>query len=120
MWRMRLLIAYEDHHNLYSEAMEHAIHESRSHLEVEVARASELETEIERFDPHMVLCELPNPAHSGGRGAWVKNSYEPGEPSEVCIDGRRWELENPMLNELLAIIDETEELVRTGRAPEGC
>jgi len=29
-------------------------------------------------------------------------------------------LENPTLEELMAIIDEMEELVRTGRAPEGC
>jgi hypothetical protein len=29
-------------------------------------------------------------------------------------------LENPTLEELMAIIDETEELVRTGPAPEGC
>ena len=117
---MRLLIAYEDSHNLYSEAMERAIGVSRPHLEIEVARTSELETEMERFDPHMVLCEQPNPAHPGGRGAWVKHSYEPSEPSEVCLGGRRWELENPTLEELIAIIDETEELVRTGRAPKGC
>ncbi len=117
---MRLLIAYEDSHNLYSEAMERVIRDSRPHLEIEVARMSELEVEIERFEPHMVLSERPNPAYPGGRGAWVKHSYEPGEPSEVCLDGRRWELDNPTLDELQAIIDETEELVRTGRAPEGC
>ncbi len=117
---MRLLIAFEDSHNLYSDAMKRAIRDSRPHLEIEIARTSELEAEIERFDPHMVLCERPNPAQPGGRGAWVKSSYEPGEPSEVCLDGRRWELDNPTMGELLAIIDETERLVRTGRDPEGC
>jgi hypothetical protein len=50
----------------------------------------------------------------------VKSSYEPDEPSEVCLDGRRWELDNPTMGELLAIIDETERLVRTGRDLEGC
>jgi hypothetical protein len=29
-------------------------------------------------------------------------------------------LDNPTINELLAIIDETEELVRTGHDLEGC
>jgi hypothetical protein len=117
---MRLLIAYEDSHNLYSEAMERAIRNSRPHLEIKIARTSELEAEIERFAPHMVLCERRNLAQPGGAGAWVKNSYEPGEPSEVCIDGRRWKLDNPTMNELLAIIDETEELMRTGHDVEGC
>jgi hypothetical protein len=117
---MRLLIAYEDSHNLYSEAMERAIRNSRPHLEIKIARTSELEAEIERFAPHMVLCERRNLAHPGDAGAWVKSSYEPSEPSEVCLDGRRWELDNPTINELLAVIDETEELVRTGRELEGC
>jgi hypothetical protein len=117
---MRLLIAHEDSHSLYSEAMERAIRNRRPHLEIKITRASELEAEFERFAPHMVLCERRNLAQPGGAGAWVKNSYEPSEPSEVCLDGRRWDLDNPTINELLAIIDETEELVRTGRDLEGC
>jgi hypothetical protein len=68
----------------------------------------------------MVLCERRNLAHPGGAGAWVRNSYEPSEPSEVCLDGRRWELDNAAVDELLAIIDETEELVRTGHGLAGC
>jgi hypothetical protein len=47
-------------------------------------------------------------------------SDDPDEPSEVCIDGRYRRLENPGLEEMLGIIDETEELVRTGREPRGC
>jgi hypothetical protein len=68
----------------------------------------------------MVLCERRNLAHPGGAGAWVRNSYEPSEPSEVCLDERRWELDNPTVDELLAIINETEELVRTGHGLAGC
>jgi hypothetical protein len=112
---MRLLIAYEDSHNVYSEAIEKAIGASRPHLQIKAVRISELEAQIEHFEPHMVLCERPKPARSGGTGAWVKHSYEPSEASEVCLDGRRWELENPSLEKLLEIIDETEELVRSGR-----
>ena len=120
MWRMRLLIAYEESHNLYGEVMELVIRELRPQLEIKAVRMAQLETDLERFAPHMVLSERPNPAYPGARGAWVTHSYEPGEPSQGCLDGRRWELENPKLEELMAIIDETEELVRTGRAPEGC
>jgi hypothetical protein len=47
-------------------------------------------------------------------------SDDPDEPSEVCIDGRHRGLENPGLEEMLEIIDGTEELVRSGRDLKGC
>jgi len=47
-------------------------------------------------------------------------SDDPDEPSEVCINGRHRSLENPGLEEMLAIIDEAEEMVRPGHALMGC
>ena len=41
-------------------------------------------------------------------------------PARVCLAGRRWELEEVELSDLLSIVDRTEELVRTGRDPVGC
>jgi hypothetical protein len=58
---------------------------------------------------------------AGGRAAWVLLSDDPDELSEVfCIDGRHRRLENPGLEEILEIIDQTEELVWTGRELRGC
>jgi hypothetical protein len=51
---------------------------------------------------------------------WVLLSDELEEPSEVCIDGLHRRLENPGLEQILEIIDETEALVRTGRELRGC
>jgi hypothetical protein len=47
-------------------------------------------------------------------------SPEPDEPSEVCVGGRRRKVENPGMEELLRIVDETEGSVRTGRGLGGC
>ena len=47
-------------------------------------------------------------------------SDDPEEPSEVCIDGRHRRLENPGLEQILEIIDQTEALVRTGRELRAC
>ena len=47
-------------------------------------------------------------------------SEEPEEPSEVCVAGRRRGAQNPGVEELLAVIDETEGLVRTGGRLGGC
>ena len=73
-----------------------------------------------RFDPHLVVSSRPNTFEAGGRTAWVLLSEDPEEPSEVCIDGRHGRLENPGLEEVLEIIDETEELVRPGCELRGC
>ncbi len=75
--------------------------------------------EVERFDPHLVS-SLPNTVDPGGRAAWVTLSEDPDEPSEVCVAGRRRGARNPGMEELLAVIDETEGLVRTGGRLGGC
>ena len=117
---MRALIVYEDSHRSYGEAMVGAVRASRPSLEVALAHLRELEAELERFDPHLVVSSRPNTFEAGGRAAWVLLSDDPEEPSEVCIDGRHRRLENPGLEEILGIIDETEELVGTGRELRGC
>jgi hypothetical protein len=117
---MRLLIAYEDSHLAYGTVMEKVIRDLRPHLQVRAVEMDELEAHIERFDPHVVISERRNPAQPGGRVAWIMLSYDPGEPSEVCLEGRYSELENPGLEKLLAIVDQAEESVREGRRLGGC
>src|SRR5215213_4086191 len=117
---MRALIVYEDSHRSYGEAMVGAVRANRPGLEVMLAHLRELEAELERFDPHLVMCSRPNTFDPGGRAVWVLLSDDPNEPSEVCINGRHRRLQNPGLEEMLAIIDETEEMVRPGRALMGC
>ena len=118
---MRALIVYEDSHRSYGEAMVGAVRASRPGLEeVALAHLRDLEAELERFDPHLVVSSRPNTFEAGGRAAWVLLSDDPEEPSEVCIDGRHRRLENPGLEQILEIIDETAELVQSGRELRGC
>jgi hypothetical protein len=118
---MRVLIVYEDSHRAYGEAMVGAVRASRPDLEeVSLAHLRDLEAEVERFDPHLVVSSRANTLDPGARAAWVLLSDDPDDPSEVCIDGRHRRLENPGLEQILEIIDETEKLVRTGRELRGC
>ena len=117
---MRVLIVYEDSHRSYGEAMVGAVGESRPSLKVALAHLRELEAELERFDPHLVVSSRANPFEVGTRAAWVLLSDDPDEPSEVCIDGQHRRLENPGLEEMLEIIDETERLVGSGHELRGC
>ena len=118
---MRILIAYEESHRLYMDALESAIKMHRPRVEVEGAEdLGALEAEVERLNPHLVISSRLNTVDPGGRVAWYKLSHDPDEESAICLDGETSGLANPGLEELLRIIDETEELVRTGRDLGGC
>lgn len=117
---MRVLISYEESHRAYSNAVEGVIRGLRPSVEVAAVRPRELESEVERFDPHLVVCSRPNVVDPGRRAAWFRLSPEPDEPSEICLDGQRLERNNPGLDDLLEAIDETEKLIQTGRDLGGC
>jgi hypothetical protein len=117
---MRILIAYEDSHRSYGQTLAGAIRGLRPVVETAVVQVRELEAEVGRFDPHLVVCNRPNTFDLGGRSAWLRLSDEPEEPSEFCLAGRHWGAENPGLDEVLAFIEETEKLLRPGRTLGGC
>ena len=114
------MIVYEDSHRAYGEALEGAVQGLRPGAEVLLVQARELTGEVERFDPHLVVSGLPNSVDPGGRTAWVTLSEDPEEPSEVCVGGRRRGMQNPGMEELLTVLDETAELVQTGARLGGC
>ena len=117
---MRVLIAYEDTHRVYAEAMRHVIGPLRPDVEVATCGVAELGAGVGSFDPDLVVSSRPNTVEPGGRTAWYRISPEPGEPSEVCVGGRRREVVNPGMEGLLSVLDETEESVRSGRGSGGC
>jgi hypothetical protein len=117
---MRILVVYEDSYRSYGQTMVGAIRGLRPNMEAELIQVRELEAEVRRFDPHLVICNRPNTIDPGGRVAWARLSDDPDEPSEFCLGGRRWGLENPALEDVLAIIDEIEGLLREGGDLGGC
>jgi hypothetical protein len=117
---VRVLIAYEDSQSVYADAMRHAIRGLRPDAEVASCGVAELRAGVEGLDPDLVVSSRPNAVDPGGRTAWYRISPEPGEPSEVCVGGRRRGLKNPGMEELLAVVDEAQELVRSGHDLGGC
>ncbi len=88
--------------------------------EAATADLGALAREIERFDPHMVVCSTPNTVDSGSRLAWVELSLDAAQPTKVCIDGRRSKTLRPTLDVLLALVDEVESLVQANGSPGCC
>ncbi len=92
---MRVLVVYEDSHRSYGQTMVGAIRGLRPRTEAALAQVRELEAEVGRRDPHLVICNRPNGIDLGGRAAWVRLSDDPDEPSEFCLAGRCWGRRTP-------------------------
>ncbi|MDQ3316041.1 MAG: hypothetical protein M3522_01770 [Actinomycetota bacterium] len=58
----------------------------------------------------MVICVAPAPADASDRPAWVDLALGPGRAARVRVGARRRELHDPMLGDLLRVVDEAEEL----------
>src|SRR4051794_6965077 len=99
--RMRVLLAFEDDYRLYGDAIARAIREVRPWVEVAVAKVTELEAELARFDPHLGIgSALPSPVDREDILSWVYLAPDPLESSEFRVGGeRREEWLNPSLEE---------------------
>ena len=120
---MRILVAFEDDYRVYADALAKAIRAARPHLDVAMVGLEALLTEVARLDPHLIICSSPNLAaeQQEGKLAWVELSVDPHRPSRFCVSGRRWESLNPSLEELLGVVEETEQLLNSSsRRAEAC
>jgi hypothetical protein len=113
---MRVLVSFEEEYRLYMEAIAAAIRRFRSNVEVVTAEGEELESEVERFDPQLIITSPPNPENPVDDGlARIELSPDPQQASRFRIGERRWERTNPTLGEILPVVDETKKLYRTSR-----
>ena len=116
----RVLVSFEDEYRSYRDAIASAIQAYRPRVQVLSSRLGTLRNEVVRFDPHLVVCSRPNTVDPHGRPAWFELPPDPDRLAEICLDGRRSEVANPALEELLRVVDETERLVHTKSDPGNC
>jgi hypothetical protein len=68
---MRVLVAFEDVRSMYSHIFARAIRLQRPGLDVRSSVLKELERDLVRLDPHVVVCSRPPqrhaPQHEEGR-----------------------------------------------------
>lgn len=92
----------------------------RPHVEVVVLEPATLRAGVTRLDPELVFANKPDTFVPAGRSAWVEFRPYEKPPARVCLAGRRWEMENVELEDLLSIVDETEQHVRTTHELGNC
>lgn len=120
-FKVRILVAFEDDYRAYRGVLAAVIRALRPHAKVETADLDELREEIERFDPQLVICTRPNTLNPGGAPAWVELSLDRHRPTKICLGGRYSERATLLgIEELLGILDDAEEFVRTQNDRGGC
>lgn len=111
---MRILVTMEDQHTSYREVITDALRSLRPNLKVHSASTLELNDEVAREVPHLVICDRAVPEIPGAWLSWIYLSLAPDRPSEVDVCGSRSETTNPGLEELLLVMEHTEKVLAEG------
>lgn len=116
--KVQVIVAIEP--RSYRQVIGEAIRVLRPHIEVVVLDPDTLRAGVRRLAPELVFANQPDTCVSAERSAWVEfRPYE--KPSaRICLAGRRWELEEVELEDLLSIVDETEHHAQTTRELGNC
>jgi hypothetical protein len=108
----RVLVACEL--QSYREALAAAFRELRPDIEVFEAEMEDLDREVERLDPDLVVCSRLTARVEDHAASWVE-LYPDHEPrSVVSVLGARSTVEEIQLSDLLSIIDRTERALLNG------
>jgi hypothetical protein len=125
---MRVLVAFEDMHCVYSHVIGRAIRLLQPGLDVRLSVPEELERDLVSFDPHMVICSrAPKGTHlSTRRGAWVHVPTDDGLKDDerlarIYLDGELWKTtDGPPPPVLVEVLAETHERLGEGALSETC
>ena len=99
-------MAFEESHRTYRETIAAALRVLRPGTEVKSTSLEELEGELERFDPQVVISSGHKEVELGIRLAWIELSVDPTMPTKISVGGRHYERTNPTMEELLEVIEE--------------
>ena len=109
---MRILVTVKP--RMYRETLAVVLHEHRPDAEVMIAPSESLDGEVTRFRPHLLVRH-----DNDGAGAESLNAiayrievlYSDGMGARINLGGRIWEIKDMCVDDLLAVVDEVEDLV---------
>ncbi len=107
---MRVLITVVP--RMYRNTLERVLKEERPDLEVSSADPKDLDRELSRFKPHLLVSGELSPGADDIVLCWVHILYEDSLTANVRVGERHFTLHDPSLEDLLGAIDETEQLAR--------
>ena len=107
---MRVLAACAPRY--YREVIGETIRGLRPAVEVVIVDPEELEDGVSHLDPDLVISVRPASLDPGGRSAWVQFVPYEKPAATISIGGRRQELEELTVEDLLWVVVQAEELSR--------
>ena len=109
---MRILLGFEERYGTHMDAVRTSIRRHRPNSEVRFTTPEALEAEIDRFEPHLLVCQPPALENLGSRLlAVVELSIESSQPSKFRVGERCWELLNPGIEELMRVVADVQRLL---------
>lgn len=102
---VRVLVALEPF--MYREVLAATLFHRRPTAEVALARAEDLNDELDRFRPHLVVAsEVPESVRDSEIFWMELNTESPGRArAEVCANGYSGSLENATMGDLLEVVE---------------
>ena len=103
---LRILIANEP--RSYRDVLAGSFEAFHPRAEIRCADPADLDTELEGFDPHLIICSELSHAVEGCERAWVL-LYPEGKPlAVVCLDGEPVTVFDIEFVELLSVVERVE------------
>ena len=115
---MRILVTVKP--QMYRETLALALHEHRPGDEVMLAPSEMLDGEVRDFGPHLLVRNDNDGAAPEALetvACRIDVLLSDGMGARISLDGRVWKIDDMCVEDLLAVVDEAEEL--TSREPAG-
>ena len=109
---LRILLANEP--RSYRETLAAAFQILKPNTEVFVIDPDELDAEVERLSPQLVICSRATPTVETRSLAYVELYPEHGSVSVISVGGKRSTIAEIGLGDRLLVIDRTESLAKEG------
>lgn len=108
-----LLVLLANEPRSYREAMAEVFRALKPLARIHVAEARELDTEVGRLLPGLVICSCATPLVRSEVPAWVELYPEHNSLATICIGGERLTVDGIGIADLLSAVDRAEDLLRT-------
>ena len=106
---IRVLVAVEP--RMYREVLVVALRQRRPRIEVILADPAALDRMVERCEPDVVVCSRTTSLVQEIAVSWVQVTANDGLEAEVSVGGRHSAISDLGIEDLLAVVDETESLL---------
>ena len=109
---MRILVTVKP--RMYRETLALALHEHRPDAEVMLAPSGSLDGEVKDFRPHLLVRndnDGASPEYLNAIACRLEILFSDGMGARVNLDGRVRKMDDMGVEDLLAVVDEIEELI---------